>query len=267
MYKIPTGEEQLVIDKMADYVNKNGLEFEDIIRAKKDARFEFLKDAHEYNKYYREKLRELMGEINKDVGNENKGEKSGKKKQVKEKILKESKATKKEKKVIGKLLIRIVFYYFYKNICLFFSAPVSFSIKKAKEDAPKEIKSALPVEESDDEEDEGSTQNSHVITPQAAVVSTSLSSILAKMIENQQKKETNEVVVNNKVENVIPVNNIIKVSSPKRNSLKKDIKTNEGVSKKNGMLLDVDDPLMEIIEQSGENGGGKKDSKRGKGFL
>jgi hypothetical protein len=32
------------------------------------------------------------------------------------------------------------------------TAPVSFSIKKPKDDGPKEIKSALPVEESDEEE-------------------------------------------------------------------------------------------------------------------
>lgn len=51
------------------------------------------------------------------------------------------------------MLINFFCGSFYCDV--FFVAPVSFSIKKSKDDAPKEIKSALPVEESSDEDEGG----------------------------------------------------------------------------------------------------------------
>ncbi|XP_030763854.1 splicing factor, suppressor of white-apricot homolog [Sitophilus oryzae] len=124
IFKEPSGDAQVVIDKMADYVFKNGIQFEEIIKQKNDSRFDFLNETHEYYKYYRSKLNELKAAIQKKV------------KHQEEKIPK-------PKKII---------------------APVSFSIKKAKEDAPKEIKSALPLEESSDEE---SYLNSNSKSPQS----------------------------------------------------------------------------------------------------
>ncbi|XP_044261622.1 protein suppressor of white apricot [Tribolium madens] len=106
--KTPTGEVQVVIDKMATYVAKNGVQFEEIVKAKGDPRFEFLNESHEFYKYYKNKIKSITE--GGDGGTPPKP---------------------KEKKVI---------------------APVCFSIKKPKDDAPKEIKSALPVEESDEEE-------------------------------------------------------------------------------------------------------------------
>jgi hypothetical protein len=111
-FKVPTGETQIVIDKMATYVAKNGVQFEEIVKAKGDPRFEFLNENHEYYRYYKNKIKSAV-----------EGEEAG---QAATAPLKS-----KEKKVI---------------------APVSFSIKKPKDDGPKEIKSALPVEESDEEE-------------------------------------------------------------------------------------------------------------------
>ncbi|KAJ8982201.1 hypothetical protein NQ317_013503 [Molorchus minor] len=134
-FAVPTGETQSVIDKMAIYVSKNGEKFEDIVRAKGDPRFEFLKKDNEYNRYYREKIKKLKEEDKEKRAVEEKAPIVDKKEQVvekKEPEKKEVKTPKKEKKVI---------------------APVSFSIKKAKEDQPKEIKSALPIEESDEEVD------------------------------------------------------------------------------------------------------------------
>ncbi|CAG9833994.1 unnamed protein product [Diabrotica balteata] len=121
----PTDETKIVIDKMALYVSKNGEQFEDIVNAKNDSRFEFLQPSHKFYKYYKETLKRFMDENNKN-GQE-------KQESNKEKEVKKPPKEKKERKVI---------------------APVSFSIKKAKEELPKEIKSALPVEESSDEEEQ-----------------------------------------------------------------------------------------------------------------
>lgn len=95
---------------MAVYVSKNGDQFEDIIRAKKDPRFEFLEEAHEFNKYYKEKLRDLKGEtkpvqVEKKTEKEKQVEDKREVTNVKEKDVREVKIVKKEKKVIGKYCI------------------------------------------------------------------------------------------------------------------------------------------------------------------
>uniref|UniRef100_A0A8C4RA48 Splicing factor, suppressor of white-apricot homolog n=1 Tax=Eptatretus burgeri TaxID=7764 RepID=A0A8C4RA48_EPTBU len=48
----PPPDVQPVIDKLAQYVAKNGREFELSVMAKNDTRFEFLKESHHYNAYY-----------------------------------------------------------------------------------------------------------------------------------------------------------------------------------------------------------------------
>lgn len=58
--KIPPEETKLVIDKMAAYVLKNGKDFESIVRAKNDPRFEFLNEDHEFNAYYKQELGETV---------------------------------------------------------------------------------------------------------------------------------------------------------------------------------------------------------------
>lgn len=133
-------------------------------------------------------------------------------------------------------------------------APVSFSIKKPKEEPPKEIKSALPIEESDEEETETSTQNSSHGQP-----TNSLSSILSRYNENH-KKETKEIISISRVDN--GASNTIRETASRELSIRKDFKDSESHSRRNG-ILDGDDPLMEIIELTGENGSDKKDSKRG----
>lgn len=108
--KIPPSETEQIISKMASYVVKNGRDFESIVKSKGDSRFHFLNEEHEYNPYYRLKVKKFL--------NEHK--------------TKNDEAPKKEKKII---------------------TPVSFSIKKSKDEGQKEIKSALPVEESDEDVD------------------------------------------------------------------------------------------------------------------
>ncbi|KAL1502721.1 hypothetical protein ABEB36_007825 [Hypothenemus hampei] len=110
--RVPPSNFQILIDKMAEYVFKNGDQFEEIIKQKGDSRFLFLNKDNEYFPYYRNKLDQLRTT-----------------KETEEK----TKAVKfKSKKPI---------------------APVSFSIKKPKEELAKEIRSALPLEDSSEDED------------------------------------------------------------------------------------------------------------------
>lgn len=51
----PPPDQQPVIDKMANYVAKNGTEFENTVKAKCDPRFEFLHSYHVHNAYYEHK--------------------------------------------------------------------------------------------------------------------------------------------------------------------------------------------------------------------
>ncbi|XP_014748189.1 PREDICTED: splicing factor, suppressor of white-apricot homolog isoform X1 [Sturnus vulgaris] len=48
----PPPDIQPVIDKLAEYVARNGVKFESSVRAKNDLRFEFLQPWHQYNAYY-----------------------------------------------------------------------------------------------------------------------------------------------------------------------------------------------------------------------
>ncbi|XP_004484369.1 splicing factor, suppressor of white-apricot homolog isoform X2 [Dasypus novemcinctus] len=48
----PPPDVQPVIDKLAEYVARNGIKFETSVRAKNDQRFEFLQPWHQYNAYY-----------------------------------------------------------------------------------------------------------------------------------------------------------------------------------------------------------------------
>ncbi|KAF8774591.1 Protein suppressor of white apricot like protein [Argiope bruennichi] len=48
----PPPDIQPIIDKMAEYVGKNGEDFETIVKSKNDKRFDFLHSWHEYHNYY-----------------------------------------------------------------------------------------------------------------------------------------------------------------------------------------------------------------------
>ncbi|XP_063606656.1 protein suppressor of white apricot-like [Penaeus indicus] len=69
--KWPPPEVQMVIDKMASYIIKNGADFEAMVRSRDDPRFDFMKKDHEYYPYYRCKIRlynEVYGDIFKEGG-------------------------------------------------------------------------------------------------------------------------------------------------------------------------------------------------------
>ena len=55
---VPDDETKSVIDKLADYVARNGPKFEECIKAKNDQRFSFLESMHPNYNYYKFKLNE-----------------------------------------------------------------------------------------------------------------------------------------------------------------------------------------------------------------
>ncbi|KDR07998.1 hypothetical protein L798_02448, partial [Zootermopsis nevadensis] len=56
MFTLPPSDMQLIIDKMASYVAKNGRDFEAIVRSKGDSRFSFLDVNHPFFLYYQHKV-------------------------------------------------------------------------------------------------------------------------------------------------------------------------------------------------------------------
>ena len=60
---IPPSELQVVIDKTATYVAKNGVEFEQTLRKKNDVRFQFLDKSNEFFQYYMFKVTEIRGPV------------------------------------------------------------------------------------------------------------------------------------------------------------------------------------------------------------
>lgn len=50
--QLPSTQDQLIIEKMASYVIKNGANFEELAKRKGDTRFGFLNPSHEYHWYY-----------------------------------------------------------------------------------------------------------------------------------------------------------------------------------------------------------------------
>ncbi|KAF0301368.1 Protein suppressor of white apricot [Amphibalanus amphitrite] len=126
---LPPADVKLIIDKMASYVAKNGRDFEGIVMGRGDERFSFLRDSHAHHAYYRHKLEQYERDL-------------GKSKPAATTAAPAAAKTTEDK---GNKPV-----------------PVSFSIraKSEKESAPLE-RSALPLEESEDEEgEEGGAQTS-----------------------------------------------------------------------------------------------------------
>lgn len=67
-------------------------------------------------------------------------------------------------------------------------APVSFSIKKPKEEHQKEIKSALPVEDSSDEEGGKSPAKVNLATPQVKTEITASNTLSEELLKNKEIK-------------------------------------------------------------------------------
>lgn len=172
---MPPADVQIVIDKMASYVAKNGRDFEAIVKNKGDPRFNFLELSHQYHGYYAHKLTIYEGAINPKVLTEEellqkqepleekqkKLEELQKKQQRMEEVQKRVKMIQAKKKcdTRAKQITPGT-----KQI-----TTVSFSIKKPKdgETGVIEKRNALPLEESDDEmENENKDTNSKPSSPQ-----------------------------------------------------------------------------------------------------
>lgn len=140
-----------------------------------------------------------------------------------------------------------------------FAAPVSFSIKKPKDDPPKEIKSALPLEESsEDEETDAQTPKPSValpVPPPMTVIPSSSSISTA----TTTTAVLPAVVTTPSVEGeIVPV--ITKV--PVEES---DASQREDEEVRNGGL-DADDPILEMIDLT-DDMEERKDARRGELFL
>ena len=149
---------------MASYVAKNGRDFEAIVKNKGDPRFNFLELSHQYHGYYAHKLTIYEGAINPKVLTEEellrkqepqeekqkKLEELQKKQQRMEEVQKRVKMIQAKKKGDGKDESSS------KQI-----TTVSFSIKKPKDGDAMVIekRSALPMEESDEEIEEEKKEN------------------------------------------------------------------------------------------------------------
>ncbi|XP_077398360.1 splicing factor, suppressor of white-apricot homolog isoform X2 [Vanacampus margaritifer] len=70
----PPVDIQAVIDKLAEYVVRNGLKFESSVRAKNDPRFDFLQSWHQYNTYYEYKKNYFMQKEGKSLPEMGEGE-------------------------------------------------------------------------------------------------------------------------------------------------------------------------------------------------
>ncbi|XP_014467681.1 PREDICTED: splicing factor, suppressor of white-apricot homolog isoform X2 [Dinoponera quadriceps] len=161
---VPPADMQIIIDKMASYVAKNGRDFETIVKNKGDPRFNFLELSHQYHGYYAHKLTIYEGAINPKVLTEEellqkqepqeekqkKLEELQKKQQRMEEVQKRVKMIQAKKKGGGDSAKAKQSLQGTKQI-----TTVSFSIKKPKdgESTVIEKRNALPLEESDEEMD------------------------------------------------------------------------------------------------------------------
>nr|CAD7258464.1 unnamed protein product [Timema shepardi] len=137
---IPPSDLQLIIDKMASYVSKNGRDFETIVKSKGDNRFLFLEPNNPHHPYYQMKVAEYKESdepenVDKDKISDNDSQDidaNGESPSMRVKV-----SAKTSNNVRQKPL------------------PVCFSIKKPKEELiPVDKRIALTLEESTDDENE-----------------------------------------------------------------------------------------------------------------
>ncbi|XP_076236124.1 suppressor of white-apricot [Calliopsis andreniformis] len=199
---VPPADVQIIIDKMASYVAKNGRDFEAIVKNKGDPRFNFLELSHQYHGYYAHKLTMYEGAINPKVLTEEellqkqepleekqkKLEELQKKQQRMEEVQKRVKMIQAKKKCDTRTKQIVTGA---KQI-----TTVSFSIKKPKdgETGVIEKRNALPLEESDEEiENENKDASSKPNSPQNTNEQNSLTTYgTDKDIWNAEKKSKTE---------------------------------------------------------------------------
>ncbi|CAG2059523.1 unnamed protein product [Timema podura] len=141
---IPPSDLQLIIDKMASYVSKNGRDFETIVKSKGDSRFLFLEPNNPHHSYYQMKVAEYKEldepeNVDKDKISDNDSQDkdvNGESPNMRVKV-----PTKTSSKISNNVRQKPL--------------PVCFSIKKPKEELiPVDKRIALTLEESTDDENE-----------------------------------------------------------------------------------------------------------------
>ncbi|KAK2587323.1 hypothetical protein KPH14_003041 [Odynerus spinipes] len=206
---VPPADVQIIIDKMASYVAKNGRDFEAIVKNKGDPRFNFLELSHQYHGYYAHKLTMYEGAINPKVLTEEELLQKQEPQEEKQKKLEELQKKQQRMEEVQKRVKMIQAKK--KSDTKTKTSPgskqittVSFSIKKPKEgeNVIIEKRNALPLEESDDEmEPEKKETNSKPNSPQncneqqASTVTVEKETTTPKVVEaTKSKSEEKELV-------------------------------------------------------------------------
>lgn len=141
----PPPDTQPVIDKLAEYVARNGLKFESSVRAKNDPRFDFLLPWHQYNTYYEFKKKYFMQKEGKDQPEREAGDTSD--------------TLQSDKSLKDSTLSKATF------------APISFAIKAKENDMlPLEKNRVRLDDDSDEEKLETEEESSEVAAPGPEVV-------------------------------------------------------------------------------------------------
>ncbi|XP_016839599.1 splicing factor, suppressor of white-apricot homolog isoform X2 [Nasonia vitripennis] len=154
---VPPADIQIIIDKMASYVAKNGRDFEAIVKNKGDPRFSFLELSHQYHGYYAHKLTMYEGAINPRVLTEEellqKQELQEEKQKKLEELQKKQQRMEEVQKRVKMIQAKKMSESSTRQSPSKQVTTVSFSIKKPKEGEGNVIekRNALPLEESDDE--------------------------------------------------------------------------------------------------------------------
>lgn len=177
---VPPAEVQIIIDKMASYVAKNGRDFETIVKNKGDPRFNFLELSHQYHGYYAHKLTMCEGAINPKVLTEEELLQKQEPQEEKQKKLEELQKKQQRMEEVQKRVKMIQAKKKNGDTKTKQSTgsgkqitTVSFSIKKPKDGDSTVIekRNALPLEESDEEmENDKKDENSKPGSPQDGIV-------------------------------------------------------------------------------------------------
>ncbi|KAI4495944.1 hypothetical protein M0802_008159 [Mischocyttarus mexicanus] len=203
---VPPADVQIIIDKMASYVAKNGRDFEAIVKNKGDPRFNFLELSHQYHGYYAHKLTMYEGAINPKVLTEEELLQKQEPQEEKQKKLEELQKKQQRMEEVQKRVKMIQAKK--KSDTKTKQTPgskqittVSFSIKKPKEgeNVIIEKRNALPLEESDDEmesekKETNSKPNSPLISHEQTNIITNIDKELPKVEIKKCKSEEKELV-------------------------------------------------------------------------
>jgi hypothetical protein len=197
---VPPADVQIIIDKMASYVAKNGRDFETIVKNKGDPRFSFLELSHQYHGYYAHKLTIYEGAVNPRVLTEEellqKQELQQEKQKKLEELQKKQQRMEEVQKRVKMIQAKKKNEISSKQNTSKQITTVSFSIKKPKEGESSVIekRSALPLEESDDEADEDKKEaNSKPNSPEIA------EEVYPVKVEKEQPMHQEKLVADKKV--------------------------------------------------------------------